>query len=65
MEIIKNPKKATWNSILERPTFSVESLGSVVNEVFDAVQKDGDIAIKKYTQKFDGVCIDNFSAFNF
>ncbi|PCI07481.1 MAG: histidinol dehydrogenase [Flavobacteriaceae bacterium] len=58
MKIIKNPKRTDWASILERPTFTTESLDKVVNEVFDAVQNEGDSALKKYTQQFDKVTID-------
>ncbi len=61
MKVINNPNRADWNSILERPTFSIESLDLVVNEVFKTVQNEGDTALKKYTEKFDGVYIDDFS----
>ena len=59
MKIIKNPKRTDWTSILERPTFTTESLDAVVNEVFDAVQKNGDAALKEYTKKFDKVLIED------
>ncbi len=59
MKIIKNPKRTCWASILERPTFTTESLDLVVSEVFDAVQKNGDAALKEYTKKFDKVLIED------
>jgi len=59
MKIIKNPKRTDWTSILERPTFTTESLDTIVNEVFDAVQKNGDAALKEYTKKFDKVLIED------
>ena len=60
MKIIKNPNKLDWSSILERPTFTTESLDQIVNEVFDAIQKKGDTALKTFTLKFDKVVIENF-----
>ncbi len=60
MKLIKNPSRENWSAILERPTFTTESLDGVVNEVFEAVQKKGDVALKEYTQKFDKVVIENF-----
>ncbi|QOD61393.1 histidinol dehydrogenase [Polaribacter haliotis] len=57
MKIINNPSKKDWNRILERPTKTVDDIEGTVNEVFLEVQKDGDKAIEKYTQKFDGVSV--------
>ena len=59
MKTIINPQKKDWNAILKRPTQSVEAIEATVNEVFDEVQKNGDIAINNYTARFDGVSIKN------
>ncbi|TXD49351.1 histidinol dehydrogenase [Polaribacter sp. IC073] len=59
MKIINNPSKKDWNTILERPTKKVDDIESVVNEVFSDIQKNGDVAVNKYTQKFDGVSLEN------
>ena len=59
MKLIKNPLRENWNVILERPTFTAESLDQIVNEVFVAIQKKGDTALKSFTLKFDKVEIDN------
>jgi len=61
MNKIYNPKKEDWNAILKRPTKTVAAIEATVNEVFEAVQKDGDLVLKKYTEKFDGVQIQEFS----
>ena len=53
--IIKYPIKSSWETILERPTQSVEAIESIVNEVFLAVKKEGDSAIIRYTKQFDKV----------
>jgi histidinol dehydrogenase len=59
MKTILNPQKKDWKTILERPTKKVDDIESVVNEVFTDIQKNGDAAVAKYTQKFDGVTLEN------
>ena len=53
--IIKYPPQSTWESILQRPTQSVEAIESIVNEVFLAVKQNGDTAIAQYTKQFDKI----------
>ncbi|AOW20428.1 histidinol dehydrogenase [Urechidicola croceus] len=62
MNTIINPDRKSWSEILKRPTFTTASLESVVKEVFDEVKENGDVALKRYTEKFDKVSIDNFTA---
>lgn len=59
MKKIFNPKSATWATILERPTQTVEDIEATVSQIFSEVQKNGDQAIKKYTSFFDNVKLDN------
>ena len=59
MNTIINPQKKDWNKILERPTKTVDDIEGTVNEVFTDIQKNGDIAIVKYTKKFDGVTLES------
>ena len=59
MKTILNPQKKDWNTILERPTKTVDDIESIVNEVFTDIQKNGDAAVAKYTQKFDGVTLES------
>jgi len=59
MKLINNPPKKDWNSILQRSTKSVADIEEIVNQVFLDVQENGDIAIEKYTNKFDGVSLGN------
>ncbi|MFL1012865.1 histidinol dehydrogenase [Flavisericum labens] len=59
MQIINNPKKESWSDILKRPTQTVDDIEGVVNEVFQDVQKNGNMAIKKYTERFDGISLEN------
>lgn len=59
MQIIDNPSKDQWSSILERPTQTVNDIEGTVNAVFEDVKNNGDDAIKKYTSKFDGVVLES------
>jgi histidinol dehydrogenase len=55
MKKIYNPKRSDWKELLARPTQSVEEIEGVVEKIFMDVRKQGDVAIKKYTTRFDGV----------
>ena len=55
MNIIENPERKRWSELLMRPTQTVNSIETTVNQVFDDVNRNGDKAISKYTQLFDGV----------
>ena len=59
MKVISNPSKKDWKQLLERPTKTVDDIEGVVNQVFADIQKNGDTAINKYTQIFDGVSLEN------
>ncbi|MBM3430156.1 MAG: histidinol dehydrogenase [Bacteroidetes bacterium] len=48
------PEKTKWQTLLERPSIEKPNLDAVVQEVFSAVQKDGDSAVSQYTEKFQG-----------
>ena len=47
------PDQSVWKSLLKRPTASYAHLESLVSEVFEAVKKEGDKAVQRYTQQFD------------
>ena len=51
--------KNNWQSLLERPTKSVEDIENTVNEIFKDVAVNGDSAITRYTTIFDGVTLEN------
>ncbi|WP_298519043.1 histidinol dehydrogenase [uncultured Kordia sp.] len=59
MNKIFNPQSTTWATILERPTQTVDDIEDTVSQIFSEVQKNGDIAIKKYTSFFDNVKLDD------
>ncbi len=53
--ISKYPPISTWETLLQRPTQSVEAIEAIVDEVFLAVKQEGDAAITQYTKRFDKV----------
>ncbi|MGB5666442.1 MAG: histidinol dehydrogenase [Maribacter sp.] len=55
---IYNPDKKKWKDLLKRPTQSLSDIEDTVNTIFAEVKKDGDSALKKFTQKFDGVALE-------
>mgnify|MGYP006285734311 FL=1 len=55
MNIIKFPKKEDWKSILERPSFDLEELMGSVTEIINEVRKNGDKALRFFTEKFDKI----------
>ncbi|WP_026452058.1 histidinol dehydrogenase [Aequorivita capsosiphonis] len=58
MNKIYNPKPETWSELLKRPTQSLADVEASVNEIFSEVKSNGDKAVKKYTQAFDGISIE-------
>lgn len=55
MEIIKYPPRSEWNSLAKRPALDVTTLFDTVRTVLDEVCKEGDMAVKRYGEKFDKV----------
>ncbi|ULQ57215.1 histidinol dehydrogenase [Flavihumibacter rivuli] len=55
MKVYTNPEKTAWNGILKRPAMDSASLEARVKEVLDAVRTEGDAAVARYTEMFDGV----------
>ncbi len=60
MNKIYNPKKEDFKALLKRPTQTVADIEAIVNSVFKDIKMNRDVAIQKYTQKFDGVSLDSF-----
>jgi len=59
MKTILNPKRANWSKILERPTKTVDDIENTVNQIFTEVKEYKDVAVNKYTSKFDGITLKN------
>lgn len=57
MNKVYNPKKADWKDLLRRPTHTFDTIEHTVIDIFNEVRSDGDITLKKYTEKFDGAIL--------
>lgn len=58
MQIYINPSAESRKALLERPAIDATALQEKVKLVLKEVKQDGDAALKKYTQLFDGVTLD-------
>jgi len=62
MKLIKYPSPDTWKQLLQRPAIDNTSLLQKVKAVMNEVRQQGDVAVKQFTQQFDGVELDNVVA---
>ena len=60
MKIYNNPGRETWEQLLKRPSFDITELGAKVCTILSEIRTGGLEAVRKYTEKFDGVFIRNF-----
>jgi len=58
MKKISKPARSEWPKLCRRPVKDTTEIEKLVYPIFNEVQKSGDQAIKAYTQKFDGISID-------
>jgi histidinol dehydrogenase len=59
MKIYFNPLKSNWDVLLKRPLFNTGELEGQVMSILSEIRTSGVHAIRKYTEKFDGVFIRN------
>ncbi|SFI70735.1 histidinol dehydrogenase [Kaistella treverensis] len=59
--ILKYPAKNTWETLLQRPVLEKANLRNTVQEIFSEVRNAGDFALKKYSEKFDQVNLENLA----
>lgn len=55
MEVIKYPSREDWPSLVKRPALDVTTLFDTVQTVLNEVRNEGDVAVKRYEEKFDKV----------
>jgi histidinol dehydrogenase len=60
MKVIKYPKYETFEELSARPELERGQLEITVVTILEMVKNDGDAALKRYSQQFDQVEIDNF-----
>ncbi|WP_026706383.1 histidinol dehydrogenase [Flavobacterium soli] len=59
LQKINNPTKEEWKNLIKRPSFSQKNLDETVQQLFSEIKRNGDTAVKKYTQFFDNAKIEN------
>lgn len=59
MRIYKYPDREEWNEIVQRPVMDTSVLEKDVRKILCKVRKKGDKAVRKYTEKFDKVIVEN------
>lgn len=59
LQKITHPKKADWEDLSKRPALSRKDLDETVRQIFSEIKRNGDNAVKKYTNFFDNVAIEN------
>ena len=60
MQIFRNPINTTWTKIIERPKTESSASKGVVKDILSNIRKNGDVAVREYTHRFDKVDMDDF-----
>ena len=55
MKTIIYPNRKDWLKLTQRPTFEKKELNELVLKIFNAIKKDGDKGVKKYSSLFDKI----------
>ncbi len=55
INITKNPPRSAWNELLKRPAIDADYLDQAVEDIFFAVKRKGDQALRDFTRTFDGI----------
>ena len=56
-----NPSPAEWSGILERPLLNATDLSARVQNILNEIKAEGETAVRRYTEKFDGVVLENLA----
>lgn len=59
MKKIITPKRESWEELLQRPTLTFKDIEETAQQIFTEVKRNGDTAVAKYTQLFDGIELDS------
>lgn len=54
MQRYNHPEKSLWNELLQRPPVDMSALFNSTKKVLAEIQQQGDVAVQKYAQQFDG-----------
>lgn len=59
MQTVQYPDRKDWDALLQRPVMDTAALESKVAAILQAVQQEGDVAVKRYAKQFDNVELEN------
>lgn len=59
-KIIFNPDKSLWATLTQRPKNKALADKKFISNIFNEVKKNGDLALEKYTYKYDGLKLKEF-----
>ncbi|MBS1902195.1 MAG: histidinol dehydrogenase [Bacteroidetes bacterium] len=60
MHVYTYPPQRMWPQLLARPVSDDRAIETVVTEILKHVQREGDAAIRRYVERFDGVLLHSF-----
>lgn len=58
MKTYQYPPREQWSALLARPTLDIQDIRERVQPILDAVAKEGDAAVRRFTARFDGIAPD-------
>lgn len=61
MKIIEQPNPNEWPILCCRPQVNSSELQEMIAQIFEEVDRKGDLALQKYTSLFDAVTLENFA----
>jgi histidinol dehydrogenase len=61
MQIVNNPDRKDWGSLLQRPYFDNGPVLQSVQNILNEVQRNGDAALKQFSKQFDGIELKSFT----
>lgn len=64
MKIFQYPDKSEWPGLCKRPKLTTKNLNELISQVFEAIQQNGDEAVKKYSKAYDKVTLENLRVSN-
>jgi histidinol dehydrogenase len=60
MKIINNPHRDQWKELLQRPYVDNTDVLQIVHKILEEVKLKGDVSIRSFTKKFNGIDLENF-----
>ena len=60
MKVIKYPTREDWAEIVKRPSMDTRELSEAVASILAEVRASGDVALRKFSQEFDHVELEEF-----